>query len=172
MDKWVTRNGVISTEEEIHSNDEVAPPQKKRRLLDNKVEQTSNFIKKTLTHYGGAIFEELPEKKNSIFSSLTNEDCLAYTNMTLDQFSLCFLEVEPYLLQPFKKGRKSNVSLKYGVLIYIIRLCTGATYELLASDFSIKDSSTIYRICERIEEPFMASSEKKNFFTYEERRTK
>ena len=102
-------------------------------------------------------------KKNSIFSSLTNENCLAYTNMTLDQFSLCFLEVEPYLLQPFKKGRKSNVSLKDGVLIYIIRLCTGATYELLASDFSIKDPSTIYRICERIEEPLWQAVKKKIF---------
>ena len=164
MDKWVTRNGVLNAEEEIQNNDELTPPQKKRRLLDNKVEQTSNSIKKTLNNYGGATFEELPEKKNSIFSSLTNEDCLAYTNMTLDQFSLFFLEVEPYLLQPFKKGRKSSISLKDGVLIYIIRLCTGATYELLASDFSLKDPSTIYRICERIEEPLWQAIKKNTFY--------
>lgn len=163
MDKWVTRNGLLIAEEDGHNQDELTPPHKKRRLLDNKVEQTSNAIKKTLNLYGGAIFEDLPEKKNSIFSSLTNEECLAYTNMTIDQFSLFFLEVEPYLLQPFKKGRKSHISLKDGILLYIIRLCTGATYEILASDFGVKDPSTIYRICERIEESLCQAVKKKYF---------
>ena len=83
--------------------------------------------------------------------------------MTIDQFSLFFLEVEPYLLQPFKKGRKSHISLKDGILLYIIRLCTGATYEILASDFGVKDPSTIYRICERIEESLCQAVKKKYF---------
>ena len=86
MDKWVTRNGMLIAEEDGHNQDELTPPHKKRRLLDNKVEQTSNSIKKTLNLY----FRRPSRKKNSIFSSLTNEDCLAYTNMTIDQFSFFF----------------------------------------------------------------------------------
>ena len=47
MDKWVTRNGLLIAEEDGHNQDELTPPHKKRRLLDNKVEQTSNAIKKS-----------------------------------------------------------------------------------------------------------------------------
>jgi len=162
MDRFLLRSPSPSQMETESSFPEIHPS-KKRKLLDKKVEENSNSVKKTLNEYKGAIFEELPEKRSSIFSLLTNEECKTYTNMTLDQFTLFYLEIEPYLIQPFKKGRKSQISIKDACLLYIIRLCTGTTYEILASDFGIKEASTIYRICERIEEPLYQAVKSKFF---------
>ena len=52
--------------------------------------------------YKGALVQDILQKETSIFSSLSNEECISYTNMIRDQFNLLFLEIEPDLLQPFK----------------------------------------------------------------------
>jgi hypothetical protein len=153
MEKYLIRDESRDEENSLSQQ----PPTKKRKLLDKAIEKSSNSIKKTMENYKGSSPQDLPSKKSSIVSSLTREECLVYTNMTLDQFNLLYLEIEPDLLQPFKKGRKPQITLKDAVLLYLMRLKTGVTYELLAADFNIKNASSIFRVCERIENPLHQS---------------
>ncbi len=66
------------------------PPIKKRSLIDSAIEKSSNSVKKTLEIYKGALVQDILQKETSIFSFLSNEECISYTNMTGDQFNLIF----------------------------------------------------------------------------------
>ena len=49
--------------------------------------------------------------------------------MTRYQFNLLFLEIEPDLLQPFKKGRKDLIPLKDFVLLIVLMNVEVAYFE-------------------------------------------
>ena len=54
--------------------------------------------------------------------------------------------------------------MKDVLFFYILRLKTGATFEMIAADFEIKNASTVFRMCEKIQ-PLLHKAVVKKYFT-------
>lgn len=138
-------------------------PNRKRKLIDRIVVSTSEKVRRTLNNYASTLINPDESDHDSIFSSITDAQLINYTNFTRPQFEMLYLELEPFLMVPHQKGRKSKYSLRDNLFLYLLRLKTGATYEVIAADFDIKNASSIYRICEKLE-PLLHKAVLNRFF--------
>lgn len=81
---------------------------------------------------------------------MTDSPIHSYTNFSRNQFDLFYLELEPFLTVLQQKRRESNFTMKASLFFYLLRLKSGATYEMISVDFDIKNSSTLFRLCEKL----------------------
>lgn len=126
-------------------------PSKKRKLIDRWITSSNEKIKRTKNNYSGSSSFFNDDDINNIYDSLSDIQIQTYTNFFRNQFDLLYLDLEPFLTIPHQKGRKSNFTMKDSLFFYILRLKTGATYEMIAVDFDIKNPSTLFRLCDKLE---------------------